>query len=228
METKNLCPSTTATIFACHSIVNSFAENIFELAHIRKEWSVGYAVSLKKEAGEVIEKLIASGNINGMLEKLRMWRELMISALTDIGIIRASVKNDFKNDKEFQKEFYQVLGYTDYFSDAKNGDHFSTYEFTQTFARNLTSELREKIVAGGLDPKIVDRLLETAAEMQNFSECFSLMKESSILSPGDRERIEKLYSEVRAICRIATAYYYFDPQKREAFNFFKALRNIKV
>jgi hypothetical protein len=228
METKNLCPSTTATIFACHSIVNSFAENIFELAHIRKEWSVEYAGSLKKEAGEVIEKLIASGNISGMMEKLRMWRELMISALTDIGIIRASVKNDFKTDREFQKEFFQVSGYNDYFSDAKNGDHFSMYEFTQTFARNLNSELREKILAGGLDPKIVDRLLETAAEMQNFSECFSLMKESTILSPGDRERIEKLYSEVRNISRIATAYYYFDPPKREAFNFFKALRNIKV
>ncbi len=228
METKNLCPSTTATIFACYSIVNSFAENIFELAHIRKEWSVGYAGLLKKEAGEVIKKLIASGNISGMMEKLSMWRELMISALTDIGIIRASVKNDFKNDKEFQKEFYQVLGYNEYFSDAKNGDHFSMYEFTQTFAKNLTPELREKILTGGLDTRIVDRFLETAAEMQNFSECFSLMKESTILSPGDRERIEKLYSEVRNISRIATAYYYFDPQKREAFNFFKALRNIKV
>jgi hypothetical protein len=102
------------------------------------------------------------------------------------------------------------------------------YEFAQAFARNLTPELREKILAGGLDPKIVNRLLETAAEMQNFSECFSLMKESSIVSPRDRERIEKLYSEVRNISRIATAYYYFDPPKREAFNFFKALRNIKV
>jgi len=228
METKNLCPSTTATIFACHSIVNSFAENIFELAHIRKEWNVEYAGSLKKEAGKVIEKLIALGNISGMMEKLRMWRELMISALTDIGIIRASVKNDFKNDKEFQKEFFQVLGYNDYFSDAKNGDHLSLYQFSQTFARNLTPELREKILAGGLDPKIVDRHLETAAEMQNFSECFSLMKENTILSPEDGERIERLYSEVRNISRIATAYYYFDPQKREEFNFFKTLRNIKL
>ena len=57
-----------------------------------------------------------------MMEKLRLWRELMISCLTGIGIIRASVKNDYKNDKAFQKEFYQVLGYNDYFSDAKNGE----------------------------------------------------------------------------------------------------------
>jgi hypothetical protein len=208
--------------------VNSFAENIYELAHIRKDWSVAYAGSLKKRAGEIIERLFASGNIHGMMEKLRMWRELMISSLTDIGIIRASVKNDFKNDKAFQKDFFQILGYNDYFSDAKNGDHYSMYEFVQTFARNLTPEIKEKILAGGLDPKIIERLLDTAGELQNFSECFSLMNENSILLPEDREAIEKLYIEVRDISRIATAYYYFDPQKREAFNFFKTLRNIRV
>ncbi len=228
METKNLCPSTTATIFACQSIINAFAENIYELAHIRKEWNVGYAESLKIEARGIVEKLFASGNIQNMLEKLRMWRELMISSLTDIGIIRASVKNDFKNDKEFQKEFYQALGYNDYFSDAKNGDHYRMFEFVRTFARNLTPELREKILAGGLDPKIVDRLPENARELDNFSECFALMKDKSILSPEEQESIEKLYSEVRDISRIATAYFYFDPLKREAFNFFKVLRNIKM
>ena len=107
MESKNLCPSTIATIFACKSIVNSFAENIYELAHIRKEWTVDYANSLKKEAQQIVDKIAASGNIKITLDKLKIWRELMISSLTDIGIVRASVKNDFKNDKPFQKEFYR-------------------------------------------------------------------------------------------------------------------------
>lgn len=227
MESKNLCPSTTATIFACQSIVNAFAENIYELAHIRKEWNVAYANSLKKEAQLVVDKISATGNIKATMEKLKIWRELMISSLTDIGIIRASVKNDFKNDKAFQKEFYQLLGYNDYFSDSKNGDHYSMFRFVKTFAGNLTPELREKILAGGLDPHILDRILENAVELDNFSECFSLMNDKNIISDEDQQNIEKLYSEVRDISRLATAYFYFDPQKREAFNFFKALRNLK-
>lgn len=133
MESKNLCPSTAATVFACQSIVNSFAENIYELAHIRKEWNVSYANSLKREAQEIVDKMAATGNIKATLEKLKVWRELMISSLTDIGIIRASVKNDYKNDKPFQKEFYQLLGYNDFFSDAKNGDHYSMFRFVRVF-----------------------------------------------------------------------------------------------
>jgi hypothetical protein len=227
MESKNLCPSTAATIFACQSIVNSFAENIYELAHIRKEWNVGYAEALKKDAQAIVDKFSSSGNIKATLEKLMVWRELMISSLTDIGIIRASVKNDYKNDKPFQKEFYQLLGYNDFFSDAKNGDHFSMFQFVKTFAQNLSPELKDKILAHGLDPHIVERVNENARELENFAECFSMMNDTTIVPAEYQESLEKLYSEVRDISRIATAYYYFDPKKREAFNFFKALRNLK-
>lgn len=228
MESKSICPSTAATIFACWSIVNSFGENIYELAHIRKGWNAAYAQSLREKAQLVIDRFSATGNIKNTLEKLRIWRELMISSLTDIGIVRASVKNDFKNDREFQKEFYQNLGYNDFFSDAKNGDHSSMYRFVKVFADNLTPELREKILAKGLDPHIVDRIVENALELEKFSECFHLMNGKSEISSADQADIEQLYSEVRDISRIATAYYYFDPIKREAFNFFKALRNMKL
>ncbi len=227
MESKSLCPSTFATVLACQSIVHSFAENIYELAHLRKEWNVAYAESLKNKARQIVDKIFATGNVQNRMEKLKIWRELMISSLTDIGIIRASVKNDYKNDKPFQKEFYQQLGYNDYFSDAKNGDHFSMFHFVRTFAANMTDDLREKILAGGLDPRVIDRLLENARELENFEECFILMKDTAGITEGDQELISALYSDVRDISRIATAYYYFDPQKREAFNFFKALRNLR-
>lgn len=151
----------------------------------------------------------------------------MISSLTDLGIIRASVKNDYKSDKPFQKEFYQQLGYNDYFSDAKNGDHFSMFLFVKAFAANLTEEMKQKILAGGLDPRILERVVENAKELDNFEECFTVMKDTPLFTGEDQESIEKLYSDVRDISRIATAYYYFDPGKREAFNFFKTLRNLR-
>jgi hypothetical protein len=228
MESKNLCPSTTATVFACHSIANAFSENIYELAHLRKEWNVAYADSLKKEAQDIYDHLAASDNFNVRLEKLKIWRELMISSLAAIGIIRASVKNDYRNDKTFLKEFYQKLGYNDYFSEAKNGDHYSVFLFVRVFAENLTPALREKILARGLDPHLLDRIIFNSKQLETFKECFDLMNNKNLLADEDQIRIEMLYSKVRDISRIATAYFYFEPLKREAFNFFKVLRNLKL
>ena len=228
MESKNLCPSTTATVFACHAIASAFSENIYELAHLRKEWNVAYAENLKKEAVEIYNHLAASDGFLIRLEKLKIWRELMISSLTAIGIVRASVKNDFRDNKAFQKEFYQKLGYNDYFSDAKNGDHYSVFLFVRVFAENLTPELREKIEAYGLDPHVLERILFNSKQLETFKECFDLMNNKNVLVDEDLARIEKLYRVVRDISRIATAYFYFEPLKREQFNFFKVLRNLKL
>jgi len=227
MESKNLCPSTAATAFACNSIINAFAENIYELAHLRKEWNISYAASLKKEAQEILDKLSSTDHFKTTLEKLKIWRELMISSLTAIGIVRASVKNDYKDDRDFQKEFYQTLGYNDYFSDAKNGDHYSMFLFVKVFADNLTPELREKILCKGLDSHVLDRLIFNSKQLENFQECFDMMNDKNMIPTEDQLRIENLYGAVRDISRIATAYYYFEPVKRDNFNFFKALRNIK-
>lgn len=228
MEPRNLCPSTTATVFACHAIANAFSENIYELAHLRKDWNVGYAESLKKEAQEIYDHLAASDNFKTRLEKLKIWRELMISSLTAIGIVRASMKNDYREDKTFQKEIYQKLGYNDYFSDAKNGDHYTVFLFVKVFAENLTPELRQKIEAFGLDPHIIDRIVYNSKQLETFQECFEMMNNKYVLQDEDLARIEKLYRVIRDISRVATAYFYFEPIKRESFNFFKVLRNLKL
>jgi hypothetical protein len=228
MESKNLCPSTLATVFACQAIINAFAENIYELAHLRKEWSVSYAESLKKQAQQIVDNLSSSLHFKETLEKLKIWRELMISSLTAIGIVRASVKNDFKDNRDFQIEFYQKLGYNDYFSDAKNGDHYKMFLFVKVFAENLTPEMREKILAKGLDPHLIDRIIFNSKQLDTFKECFDMMNDRHLMQDEDQIKIEMLYGVVRDISRIATAYFYFEPVKRESFNFFKSLRNIKV
>jgi hypothetical protein len=228
MEIKNLCPSTTATVFACHSIANAFAENIYELSHLRKEWSVAYAEQLKNEAQQIHDHLADSPNFRTTLDKLKIWRELMISSLTAIGIVRASLKNEYREDKAFQKEICQKLGYNDYFSDSKNGDHYSVFLFVRVFAENLTPELRQKILAKGLDPHILDRVVFNSQQLETFRECFDLMNNKNLIEDEYLIRIENLYRKIRDISRIATAYFYFEPLKRESFNFFKALRNLKL
>jgi hypothetical protein len=98
----------------------------------------------------------------------------MISSLIALGIIRASVKNDYRGDVAFQKRFSKKLGYNDYFSDAKNGNHYSMFLFIRAFAKNLTPELREKILAKGLDPHLLDRIVFNSRQLETFKECFDI------------------------------------------------------
>ncbi|HOI49654.1 MAG TPA: hypothetical protein PK167_10150 [Prolixibacteraceae bacterium] len=227
MESRNLCPTSIATILACRSIAHSFAENIFELSHLRRGWNYQYAESLKKKVDEIIRQYFSGGQYQPLTEKMELWREIMISALTDLAIVRAAVKVDFKNDKSFQKEFFEKHGFSEYFSEAKNGDHLSLYRFVQQFATALTPETRARITAGGLDVHVVDRILEDALEMREFNECFELMKNPGMVGNEALKEVGQIYEEIKDICRITTAYYYFEPAKRESFSFFKALRNLQ-
>lgn len=227
MQQKNLCLASTATLLACRSIAQAFTENIYELAHLRHSWSVEYAKSLKSRVLEILKDHHESEKNPIDPEKINMWRELMISALTDLAIIRASIKVDFKGDKDFLKEFFEKTGYTAYFSDAKNGDHVSMYRFIQTFAQNISPEWKSKITAGGLDENLLKRIIGNAASLDKFQECFEIVTDTSLVDDEGRQKLEAVYTEIQDVCRIATAYFYFDPPKRESFNFFKALRNIQ-
>lgn len=226
MQQKNLCLASAATLLACRTISQSFTENIFELAHLRSGWSYQYAESLRKSVIKILEDHFSDDKNQLHPERINAWREMMVSALTDLAIIRASVKVDFKGDKEFLKEFFEKVGYTQYFSDAKNGDHVSMYHLITVFAKNLTEELFEKITRGGLDRNVITRVIDNAEELDQFKECFEVITDPSLVDEEGRRLLEQVYVEIQDICRIATAYYYFDPAKRESFNFFKALRNI--
>ena len=53
----------------------------------------------------------------------------MIEGLQHLKVLRASMKIDVKDDKDFLKNFFRETGYTEYFSDAKNGDHISLFSY---------------------------------------------------------------------------------------------------
>ena len=228
MQQKNLCLASAATLMACRSIAQAFAENIFELSHLRASWSVEYAESLKSRIQEVMEKHFSEEKGQLHSEKIRDWKELIISALTDLALVRASVRVDFKDDPAFVKEVFDKLGYTDYFSDAKNGDHVSMYNFIREFAANLTPALRNRITENGLDSHIVDRIMDDARMLDKFHECFEILSDASLIEDEGKKSLEIIYDEIQDICRITGAYYFFDPAKKESFNFFKALRKVPV
>lgn len=226
METQTICPTSTATILACQHIAKTFKENIYELSSVRSEWDPEYATSLSVWIEDTIEKHYANSLDSLREERYRQWHEVMVAALQHLKVLRASMKIDFKNDKQFLNDFFQKTGYNDYFSDAKNGDHLSLFKFLKTFAANLDEATRQKIVEKGTLDSLFDKIMVCANRVNEFVDCFEALESETDLDNYGRKEVASIYATIQDICRVAIAYYQFDAEKRTKFNYYKVLVNL--
>lgn len=223
METATACLTSTATILACQKIACSFKENIYELSRIRKEWDAEYATSLNVWINDTIEKYYADNLDSVEDKKYREWHEVMVAGLQSLKVLRAALKVDFKNDKQFLKDIFKKLGYSEYFSDAKNGDHLSLYNFLNAFTKNLDEETKQLIIHKGVPDSLFSKIFEAARQIEEYKCCFEALESENELNTFAQKDVAEIYESIQDICRIAVAYYQFDPVKRDEFNFYKVM-----
>jgi hypothetical protein len=227
MNVISTCLTGTATILTCRKIAQSFSENIYELSSIRRNWSPEYAANLKGRIDRIMNQYFTQESLTDHLDKHGQFYELMIAALKDVSIFRAELRVDFKHDKDFLKETFDNLGYDDFFSEARNGDHFSLYKMMATFKRNMTPELQQVILARGIDKNLLDRLIAYKERLAELKNCFDISHGNDQLGAELKHEINSIYSEVKDICRIVNAYYEFDPIQRDRFKFYHVMINLK-
>lgn len=227
MNVITTCLTGTATILTCRKIAQSFSENIYELSSIRRNWSPDYADNLKSRIERIMNQYFTHESLMDHLEKHSQFYDLMIAALKDVSVFRAELKVDFRHDKEFLNSTFDELGFVDYYSDAKNGDHFSLYKMMATFRRNFTPDMQQIVLARGIDPVLVDRLMSYRKKLVELKNCFDIALGKEQLGADLKREINAIYSEVKDICRIANAYYEFDPVQRDRFNFYKVMIGLK-
>lgn len=226
METMTVCPTSTVTILACQHIAKIFRENIYELSRIRKDWDPGYATSINVWVNDTIEKYYPDRKEVIDNEKFEEWHELMVAGMQALKVLRASIKVDFKSDKQFLKSFFEKMGYVEFFSDAKNGDHRSLCKFLKVFATNFDDETRRKIVSKNTSEVVIQKILNCASQIEKFGACFETIESDTELNTYAQKEVSEIYTTIQDICRIAMAYYQFDPVKRDLFNFYKVLVNL--
>jgi len=227
MNVISTCLTGTATILTCRKIAQSFSENIYELSSIRRNWSPDYAANLKERIDTVINQYFTHESLSDHLDKHGKFYELMVAALKDVSVFRAQLKVDFKHDKEWLNETLDNLGYVDYFSEAKNGDHFSLYKMMSTFKRNMTPELQQVVLARGIDKSLINRLIAYKERLSDLKNCFDVSQGKDQLEADLKREINAIYTEIKDICRIATAYYEFDPMQHDRFQFYHVMINMK-
>ena len=227
METKTTCSTANATILACQKIVQSFNENIFELSLVRSDWTPDYARDLKARIKSAKANYLPAQSFCTHTERQQYIHDLMISSLKEVSILRALVKVDFPEDKIFQKHIFEVLGYNDYFSDAKNGDYHSLYFLLETMHKNMNAELKAMLTSKTIPVSLIDKILTYDNLLHEFRSCFDLINASTLLSDEGKKVVNAIFSEIKDICRVATAYYLFDPVKRDQFCFFRVMTGLK-
>lgn len=227
MNVISTCLTGTATILTCRKIAQSFSENIYELSSVRHSWTPDYAGSLKERIEKIMNQYFTEESLTDHLQKHGQFYDLMIAALKDISVFKAEMKVDFNHEKEFLNNTFDNLGYLDYYSDAKNGDHFSLYKMMATFKRNMTPELQQIILSRSIDQILLNRLLSYKEKLAELKNCFDISSGRDQLSADLKKEINAIYSEVKDICRIVNAYYAFDPVQRDRFNFYKVMINLK-
>ena len=99
-------------------------------------------------------------------------------------------------------------------------------KFLMQFAKNIDNETRKKIVAKGTPESLFDKILTNAKNIKEFEECFQMLEGDAEINNYGQKEITQIYSTIKDISRIATAYYDFDPIRRDAFNFYKTLVNL--
>ncbi len=226
METSTACQTSTATILACQKIARSFAENIYELSSVRSSWNPDYGKELNAWVQKTIDKYYADSLDSIDDQRFRDWHEVMVAALQSLKVLRAALKVDFKDDKPFLKDIFRKLGYDDFFSDAKNGDHLSLYRFLEMFVGNLDEETRRKITDKDIPDGLFQKILIAADQIQEYKSCFEKLEGEADLSSDALEEVKRIYETIQDICRIAIAYYQFDPIRRDEFNFYKVMVNL--
>src|SRR5690554_4887715 len=226
METATACPTSTATILACQKIAKAFKENIYELSSIWKDWDPEYAESFYEWIDNTIGKFYTESLDSIEDPKYRDWHDVMAAGLQSIKVLRASMKVDFKHNKPFLKEIFSTLGYDDYFSDAKNGDHMSLYKLLRTFTQNLDEETKQLLCRKGIPESLFNKVFETAAHIEEFKCCIDALENENNLNTLGVKEVADIYEITQDICRIATAYYHFDPVLRDEFNFYKVMINL--
>ncbi len=227
MEEKITCSTANATLLACMKIVQSFNENIYELSLIRNDWTLEYAQTLLSRIRTTKAEFLPTDEYYKHTDKQQYVHELMISSLRKVALLRALIKVDFKDDKKFQKQIFEALGYNDYFSEAKNGDYQSLYFLLKVIHENVTPELKQTLTSNAIPAELIDTILKFDNQLREFNSCFDLIVASDRLSESGKLAVNEIFTEVKDICRVATAYYLFEPLKRDQFCFFRVMFGLK-
>lgn len=204
-------------LLAARTIAKNFRAHLPDLAGLRTNWDESYAKSLEERIDATIEEYLGRDKQKELKEATLIVTRSQASAILELNLLKTQIKIDLPREAA---RILAKLGYTKYGEAIKNRDQESLIEMLFVFKKEMNDKLKTKICSKGINPEIIDRIIEHANQLKDLNTIQETMKEITKQLTGTAiDSLNTIYSEVSGICKIARTFYQPEPLIQQQFVF---------
>lgn len=214
-------------LMASKTVAESFGANLSELSTVHSNWTKTYADNLNIRIDAAIESYLGIDPKKELREATSHITAIHYPAIRDLSFFKAQIDDDFEKHPTMRSEILKSLGFSKYLHSVQKGNIESLAQLLNIFKHNMDEELHLVVTAKGLNPALIDAIMGYANifEKTNVSQ-ESLSDTDHEITPEAVDIFNFIYIEIMDICRIASEYYQYEPQKKEMFTFSKVVASI--
>lgn len=226
-NTRNYHCKDVEMLIASRTIAMSFKAHISELSVTRPAWTAAYADDLAARIDSVISSNLGTDARKGLRGATASLMALEIPAKKDLSFFKLQVSEDFSKDLARRDEILRLLGFSDLPIKISLASQEELVQLLFEFKTNMTEALRGEIIGKGISPVLIDNILGYAENFAKANVAQESAKGSAKLITGDMvDAFNAIHGEIMGICKIASAYYSLEPDKKEFFSFSRVLANM--
>lgn len=209
------------------TIAETFRSNISALSAVRSGWTPQYAEELNNRIKSIMEKFLGIDSKKNLRDSSRALSEIQMPARRDVAFFKTQIDADFRDKPQTRDEFLKNLGFAKYLKDVQTGSQEALIQLLNAFRINMNDSIRKQITEKGLNNALIDNIIGYTSSFENANVIQESFKSSSKeVTQEVRNSFNSIYDEIISICKIATAYYRYEPLKAEQFTFQKVLKNL--
>jgi hypothetical protein len=228
-EKRNYNYSDVNMCLAAETVVGSFTFNITELSGVRTNWTAEYAADFEGRIDDAIDNYLGTDAFKGLRDATGVLKSLMVPAKRDLSFVKSQIDEDFKDNSKKRKEIIKNLGFNKNLKAVQNGDQEALIELLFAIKKNMTDKLKLEITAKGMNPVLIDNIIQYANQIKKADSKQEGLKGSpKEISHEVIQVFNSIYNEVIGICKFAADFYQYDPIKKEQFTFSKVVANMNA
>jgi hypothetical protein len=216
-------------LVSASTIIDAAIANKALLQSKRSTWADPFFENIKTAIDSATEEHLGVDSAKELREATIAVGAIQVMAIKDLAEVKVQISEDFKNNKTLQGEILTQLGFSSYLAEVQKNNQEALINLLYQFKKNLTPELKTKIVTQGTSAAVLDTITGYADSLK----AANVLQESN---KGTRKEItsegitafNNIYDTVISICKIASKFYKETPAVQQQFSFSKVTKSLSV
>jgi hypothetical protein len=212
---------------AAKIVAEAVKAKITEYAKLRTDWSEGYVNDLISRIDKLFQEVLGVNAKIDLKNATSSLKSIEVPAKKDLSMLKLQLEEGFRKQPKKRDDILIALGSSKYYRAAQSGNQESLIALLYNIKTNLSDKMRSDILATGITPELLDRILNYANDMAKANEIQESSKGKTKETTAQiNKALEDIYREIIAICKILSRYHSDDPVKKEQFTFSKVVKNL--